>query len=291
MLNFEDLMNIKKNKYYFSRLLETKDIVPFVGAGMSAGIFPLWKDLLISFDLLEKEKESLNSLIDMGRYEEAASFLFNINKKLFVDTIKSAFDKKKIKINDISLATKKLPQITTDLIITTNLDNIIETLWEDYNLDLKIITPDSTDTLNDATQQNDYCLVKLHGSVEESSKYVLTKEQYDETYGITSENNIDFNKPFPSNLGRIMVSKTLLFLGCSLKSDRTLHVLDSIMRNFNDHIQHYAFLELSLSDEENILTERRLSKYGISVIWFPKNEFEAINTLLENLTQKKTLKA
>ena len=291
MTNFESLMNINKNEYYFSKLAETKNIVPFVGAGMSFGIFPMWKDWLNGFDLLEQEKKRLNLLVTNGEYEEAASFLFNLDKRIFIDTVKSTFNKNKIKIENISKATKKLPDITNDIIVTTNLDNIIETIWKYNNFELKVITPDSTDLLNDATQLNNYCLVKLHGSVEESSKYVLTKEQYDAAYGITSEENIDFTRAFPSSLGKIMVSKTLLFLGCSLKSDRTLHVLNSIMKNFNDHIQHYAFLELSSNAEENILTERRLSKYGISVIWFPTNEFEAINILLENLTQKKNLKA
>lgn len=291
MTNFDDLMNIKKNRLYFSQLSESNQIVPFIGAGMSCSIFPMWKDLLTRFDLLADEKSKIDVLINDGRFEEAASFLYNINSKIFIDTIKSELNKDKIEYGKISNATKKIPYITSNLIVTTNLDNLLEKLWEDNNMELKVITPDSTDILNKATQNDEYCLIKLHGSVEESSKYVITKEQYDNAYGVTSENKIDYNNDFPSNLGKIMISKTLLFLGCSLKNDRTLHVLNSIMQSFGNKVQHYAFMELSASEEENIKTERRLSKYCISVIWFPSKEYEAINTLLEHIPQKKTLKA
>ena len=129
--------------------------------------------------------------------------------------------------------------------------------------------------------------MKLHGSIEESSKFILTKEQYNNAYGVNSEESIDFSNSFVGNLGRVMISKTLLFLGCSLKNDRTLHILKSIIQHFGNKIKHYAFLQLEDNEDNNILLERKLNKYGISVIWFPKGEFGAIKTLLEHLQQSK----
>lgn len=287
MSTFSDLLKIKRNEYYFSELQLCKEIVPFLGAGITSAFFPLWGEMLRSkFTLLNNEKKVVNELVESGKYEEAASYLFNLNETVFIDTIKNIFDDRHIDVSKFTPLIKALPNISSNLIITTNLDRTIEKSFEISGRTLKIITPDCEDQLNDSINSNENYLIKLHGSVEEFSKYILTKEQYDAAYGIDSENHVDLSLPFPSNLGRIMAARTLLFIGSSLKNDRPLHVLNAIISQFNDHVKHYAFLQLRDNEDENIRTERRLADLGVRVIWFPANEFSAIDLFISNLKKK-----
>ncbi len=287
MKTFFELLKIEKNEYYFDELLKCKDIVPFLGAGVTSEFFPLWGEMLKSkFTLLEDEQTIVDDFVCNGKYEEAASYLSYINEVVFIDTIKDIFDDRHIDVSRFSMLIKTLPELAPNLIITTNLDRTIERSYEFNGKSLDVYTPDFNDQMNDSINSNNRCLIKLHGSVEESSKYILTKEQYDRAYGVDSENNIDFTKPFLSNLGRVMSSRTLLFIGSSLKSDRTLHILNSIITHFNKHIKHYAFLQLDEDKDNNIFTQRKLANLGIRVIWFPKGEFSAIDLFVTNLIKK-----
>lgn len=58
MSTFSDLLKIKRNEYYFSELQLCKEIVPFLGAGITSAFFPLWGEMLRSkFTLLNNEKK------------------------------------------------------------------------------------------------------------------------------------------------------------------------------------------------------------------------------------------
>lgn len=287
MKTIDDVYAIRRNKYHIENLSNTQTFVPFVGAGMSSDIYPLWRDLFEQFNLLPNEKIILNQYLSVGRFEEAASYIYSISKGLFIDTVKDIFSPSRLIGKNFSPALKILPQITDDMIITTNIDEVIETVWKNSGCVFdSIITPDFEDQFNRAITNKDKILIKLHGTVNESSKYVLTKEQYDKCYGVNSNDTIDFTKPFPRDLGRAMQSKTILFLGCSLKNDRVLHILKQIA-GWNEYIKHYALLSLSDNDDENTLRERELEKYGIFPIWFPKEDYSYIAIILEELSHLK----
>lgn len=280
MTTQNDIMNIRNNNYNIHELLRSESIVPFIGAGMSADIYPLWKDFLEQFSILPNERESLNRLIEEGKYEEAASFLFSISRGVFIDHVKNVFSPTKINEKSFSQSLLILPQIFYQMVLTTNIDEVIENVWNYNNCQFdSIITPDCEDQFNDAIINGKNILIKLHGTVRESSKYVLTKEQYDKYYGVDSSDQVDLNKPFPRDLGRALQSKTILFLGCSLKNDRVLHVMKQIAK-WNEYIKHYAILSLSENENENILRERELREYGIIPIWFPNKQYGYIYEIL-----------
>jgi hypothetical protein len=85
------------------------------------------------------------------------------------------------------------------------------------------------------------------------------------------------------SLVRLMfTSRPLLFLGCSLKTDRTVKVL----RALHDELAaltHYAFMEAPR--DPALFQERRRSllDMGISPLWFEEGQFEQIGQLLERL--------
>ncbi len=291
MSTFSEIQKLGKNMYYIDELKKKSNIVPFIGAGVSSCCYPMWGEFLRKFPLTKNEKILLEELLQKGEFEEAASYIQTCTgENIFNITVKETFGTHHLKEGNIPTYMKLFPQLANNLIVTTNLDAIIERVYEIKNKNLKVITPDMQDQMNDAIVTQYKYLVKLHGSYEESTKYVLTKEQYNKAYGIDSENRIDFQNPFINILSRLMVSRTFLFLGCSLSSDRTLHVLQQIVSRFNKFVQHFAILEMDDEEEENIIRERNLAKYGIYVIWYPKGEYDAIdiivNELFENLKFK-----
>ena len=68
----EILTNIKKGSNYF---------IPFVGAGLSKPIFPLWGEALIEIAELyfsnEENKRSVRELVEKKEYLKAAQFIKN----------------------------------------------------------------------------------------------------------------------------------------------------------------------------------------------------------------------
>ena len=277
-VSFEDILKIRRNKYQLDCLISSAQIVPFIGAGMSCTFYPNWRDFLLQFDLLPNEKEQVESMVFSGAFEEAASYVFSISQRIFNDTVKDVFSSRHIYESGFSKAQLLLPS-------TTNLDEVIEHIWRYKGLCFDaIITPDCEDQFNTAIVSGKHTLVKLHGSVQESSKYILTKEQYDDCYGSTESRDMGNN--FCVNLGRAIQAKTLLFIGSSLKNDRFLHVLHKIAR-WNEHIKHYAILSLPSSNTEATMRERELEKYGIFVIWFPQKQYNSIATILDYIAQKK----
>ena len=291
MGDIDYILDIRRNRHHLGELANAVSIVPFVGAGMSSDFFPMWREFLDQFDLLSEEKKHLHQFLDKGEFEEAASYIFSISKRLFIDTVKDVFSSAHFEGKEFNPSLKILPQISDSMVLTTNLDEVLENVWHcTGNKFDAVITPDCEDLFHDAIKNKGKTLVKLHGTVEESSKYVLTKEQYDKAYGISFEDVVDFSNPFPQNLSLAIYAKTILFLGCSLQSDRFLHVFKQIAQ-LNDHIKHYALLSLSNKDDENTLCERKLERYGIFPIWFPNGDYGSITTILYELMRlKKTLK-
>ena len=285
MNSLEDILKIRRNQYQLDCLIESEQIVPFVGAGMSCTFYPNWRDFLLRFDLLPEEKDYVKQLVDGGSFEEAASYICSISHRLFNDTVKDVSSPSHINESALSKAQLLLPSITNGMILTTNLDEVIEHVWKVKGMCLDaVITPDCEDQFNDAIITGKQTLIKLHGSVQESTKYVLTKEQYDHCYG-TAE-NVDAPNSFCKNLRRAMQSKTILFLGNSLKSDRFLRLLREIA-GWNEHIKHYALLSMPRNSTEATLRERELEKYGIFVIWFPEKQYDSIATIMNYVVQKK----
>lgn len=287
MKTIDDILNIRRNRYHFNNLLKAHSVVPFIGAGMSSDIYPMWFDFLNQFDLLSDERMHLDCLINTGQFEEAASYIYATSKEMFISTVKDVFSPSRLDGKEFSPSLKMLPKITDGVVLTTNIDEVLENVWqhEGQRFDA-VIMPDCEDQFNQAITDGSHILIKLHGTVAESSKYVLTKEQYDKYYGVISNDIVDFQKPFPRNLGRLIQSKTLLFMGCSLKNDRILHILNQIA-GWNEYINHYALLSLADDEEENIVRERELGKYGIFPIWFPNKDYDCIEVILYELSRSK----
>lgn len=132
-----------------------------------------------------------------------------------------------------------------------------------------------------AIQNNERCLLKLHGSIEETSSIILTTKQYDKFYGKSSRRN----KPLPRYLEKLFTTKKLLFVGCSLEFDRTLNILLECLKK-DEKISHYAIVPWFDNEIKNISQSRRLTQLGIVPIYFPEGDYCSVQNILRYLAQE-----
>lgn len=281
----------KNSKKRFNELIEAfkgEAPVPFIGAGMSIidvskNIYPTWVSFLdeIANDYMEEEfKEEYKELKDDKKYEELASFLQKkevVGKTLFDEQVKSIFSKEKLEGIKFPRKLLILPKLFKKQIVTTNLDQVLESVFgEEY----EVVLPSMSESTYKAIMDSKSCILKLHGDIDEESSWVLTKEQYDKRYNNREES-------FVANLGKLIGSKRLLFLGCSLEQDRTLEIVNIISQMAqNQYSKHYAFLE-DMGKENRKKREKYLvNEMHIYPIWFEKGKYESIEVLLEEIKKK-----
>ena len=75
----------------------------------------------------------------------------------------------------------------------------------------------------------------------------------------------------------------LLFLGCSLGADRTVHLIEEVAGSDPSMPKHYCFLQTPDSDTTRIEREHFLTQRGIYPIWYPSPHDESHIALLDGL--------
>jgi len=299
---FDEIMEIHNNKRNFNRLetdFKAGRIIPFIGAGFSCPQFPSWEELIYENSKKYGIEDEINKVISLGNLEEAASLLERKMGRLeFKDYFLETFEKENIgAFTDNQLW---LPKLFQSGIITTNYDHLLETLYkEQLKYEFELLLPrykKDEAAIDRVIRQDKPYLIKLHGDVARYEHCIITEEQYREIY--TGES------AYEKMLGRIFENKIILFLGCSLISDRTLTLLNNL--NNNRDIYHYAivplpkatrnlkepnkpnlyFSEETLSYKEELLKRiQQLSSLGIRPIFYPYEEYHMISVLFEKLFQ------
>lgn len=281
--------------------IKRKRISPFVGAGLSLPCgFPLWGgtinkvvEKLNGVSISEERAaqpglEYLNDVIkhiENNKYIEAVDILYNKARTHLDNFINTTFS-----LNsdlEIKGPVNLLPLISDGCIITTNFDDVIETVFINNNKPIQGYMH-GTQTKNQFAAklvQGDRCILKLHGTVSDPETYIFSKTQYDEAYG-NNENKNDFTKSLAKTLRQIFVSHSLLFLGCSLGQDRTLSLFQEVFSsNEFDIPEHFAILPDPDNNSERLSKEELLQKAKIKVIWYKviKNGNKQDHSNLENL--------
>lgn len=237
-----ELLELKNNKIRLDAIKKNREnIVPFVGAGISKGCgLYTWGELLHIIACEYLTEEEIDTLESNGDYMKYADEIIKVsgNSDMIMKRIREIFAQSNICENEI-------PQLIVSsfspMIVTTNYDNILEKASLHSRLgQLRPLLPCLVGQMNEAIQINERCLLKIHGSVEETQSFVFSTEQYKNFYG---EKNNRKGKLIPKYLLKIFSSKKVLFLGCSLEKDYTLDILEECIEN-NKSISHYAIVPL-----------------------------------------------
>ena len=257
-------------------------IIPFIGAGMSIGIYDSWglaleKMMEGQFIGRPSEAEAIKQQIKEGKYEQAAEMIYDKLKKLaFYNRLVAVF--KEDHIDDVKLKTmsvKYLPEIfKNSLVVTTNFDKLLEKVFLLYQHSFteKVALRHLTDwQAKHSARGGLHYLIKIHGCVSAPDEVVMTEKAYNDFY----------NKSFLhiERLSKILAGNYLLFIGCGLKEDRTVKLLQEV-----EHGDHYAILPMDGEPGENSFEKRRdfmTEKLNMNCIWYPKGKYNYVGDILE----------
>lgn len=284
-MDFEEIMafNAPYNQKNFDSLIEKirlNQIVPYIGAGMSMlfkDVYPSWGGFLNRTfkefaDPLQKE------VFDELSYEDKADFLYEeMGKVTFARHLKETFGQNHLEKDVCDFVDKSiylLPIIfEKGLVITTNYDKVIEKAYILHNVVLSVAHPGHFESLNGALRDNELLLYKIHGDISEPiDSIILTKAQYEYAY-----NNLQLIE----TLKQIYISKSMLFLGCSLERDRPIELLCEISKS---GMSNYAIFSCKNDDKK----ERRLqleNDYYTQGIIYPDGKHECVKIILEQIAK------
>lgn len=283
-ITFDEIMDYSDgNRKAFQSLCgNMENTIPFVGAGLSAFVYPCWNDFLMQTarELAMDDKKQAESLIKEQKYEKAAGVM---EKCLGAEKLRSgithAFGPDKLEDPEIFKIMKCqaafiLPDLFRKTVLTTNFDRVLEYVYSLRGIPFKSVgRPCRTKTLENALRgDNCPCLFKFHGDVGEAEDLVLTEERYDYCYREGGELIRELKAAFSAN--------SVLFLGCGLANDRAAEIFSGA-RIFSK--PHYAVME----NREDKAAEkyRRENWENISPIIYPPGRHEAVRKILEKLKE------
>ena len=253
------------------------NVIPFVGAGMSipSGHLP-WAEFLSNLgDEYPEVRDALNPVIEAHNYEEAAQLLFDeLGADVLHEAIANAMGRHRRRTDG---PVNLLPELFTNGAVTTNFDYILDFIYDAQNQPFtRTYCGQDIAHVGAQNANHPHCLVRLHGEAEISANRVLTRNEYAAAYG---ERSI-----LQGFLGQLIGLRSLLFLGCSLHTDRTYSALHSIRQaNAVEPVPHYAILPFP---GERQVRQRRefLSQAAIHPIYYPpETHDDSIEDLLITL--------
>ena len=277
--------------------LAKNNLIPLFGAGFTRAAYPGWFSLLHDMaDSFPNCQTKLDAQLNAGQFEEAASTLCaEMGEFEFQEELYQTFGPHTVPdaMNKLTPARKAIPRIFKGPMMTTNVDLCLEELYEHR---VEVLCPHTEYHLSQAhraLQTAAPILFKLHGSVTDREHMVFTKEAYDTVYPCSQQPT-----PLSETLSSIFRSRPVLFLGCSLDTDRVVQVLNACC----EHRSYFALVELPKETEneanpwEPLLLnadgteneayrQRRLfmSKHHIQCIWYPCDQYEALDWFLQAL--------
>lgn len=276
-MKLSELANYKSNKDYLDYISNNRaNIIPFVGAGISKGCgLYTWKELLHKIAEGYFKEEEILTLEKADCFTFADTIIEAVGSSDFVmQRIRHIFAHQEVLHNEIPYL---ITSMFSPLVVTTNYDKLLEDASVNSPLGvLKPLLPCLTGQMNEAILFNERRLLKIHGSIEETTSFVFSTEQYKTAYG---EKGNRANKYLPNLLYKIFTARAVLFIGCSLDNDRTVEILEESVKN-NSGISHFAILPYFSDESAQIKRNRELSRLHINPIFYPEGDYEAVSQIL-----------
>ena len=271
----------ERNEQRFNQLLEclvAQEVVPFIGAGISvSGGFPTWANHLRQQGRTAGiPPERVEAWLAQGQYEQIIDHIEQRHGlDIFAQEIRDVFGKRG-SIQDITLL---ISELFSDTLITTNYDRLLEHVFDTGDASrIQVINGVTAMALPDAEKVT---IIKIHGDFKDPAHCILGKDQYDAAYG---EAALDLYRPVPKILARYYSNNNLLFIGCSLRNDRTLQVFRATKAAAGDFLfpQHFAIEQAPEQCDDLVVRNSELSRLGITAIWYPKGQHEKVEAVLRH---------
>jgi len=275
----ETLGDIGTNSSNLALLEECKQqLVPFIGAGLSVDFgYPMWGQFLQETANDFGLGAQVVDLLARNKYEEVAEVLTANGPRRFNDALRLRFNDRGLPQRLGKCTVHHVPRIARGPVLTTNFDRVVERAFEEEaSRKIDVFYGSHIERASYAVQTSKRVLLKLHGDHADSASRVLTLSEYAREYGSTDPDRVDFERPLPSVLAQALGARPLLFLGCSLNSDRTTLVMARIAKRLPGLV-HFALLASSENTPDRI---KQLDSWGIRPLFFPVGQFPKIEQFL-----------
>ncbi len=263
------------------------NFVCLTGSGISRGLklknnkaTPDWNELLVnlknSIEESSNNTEELKNLNELLKPKgapgenliEAASILHRLNKKDFLDALVASVD---LCENETSETHKKIQALHPKGILTYNYDVAHENaIGKDNNWE--IILPNSNEKIINILKNklNKQFLFKMHGSVDEKTSMVLTRESYRDLFV-----KYPFYKAF---IQQIFTNYHLMIVGFRMSDPDFEMLLQNVFSTFGSPIQeHIVIKHISEKNDKDIVYKLR---YGLHFLYI--NNFPDIPEILSD---------
>ena len=292
-ITFMEIMNCyPDNKMVYDHIKrDCGKLIPFVGAGLSVPCYPLWPKALKQLAEQVAVPETKTQIVDMIEGEnpqllEAAQALEDYwGQRGMADHLLELFSAANIQEHKIELPHQSvwlLPLLFPGKpAVTTNFDRVLETVYHMQGCQFDTLILPNRQELQDQLRQGErHGLLKLHGDIGgetlEYSSIIFGKRQYEEAY--------QPGTPMVTNLQAWFSGKMLLFLGCSLKADEYLNLLQEVVQ-LHPGVTHYAILERTNKKDAAARARQLRDQWGIRALFYPKGRHEAVRVILEKLLE------
>jgi hypothetical protein len=279
-LRRNEILMLRGNEKRYTDLIDAfgrQQVVPFVGSGMSvpSGL-PTWSDLLRRVrEFTPCDPAEVERLLELSLFEEAADLLASgTNPRLLAERIEH--DLRIDEPNVIGGPVMLLPALFPRLVITTNLDDVLEHMYRSCEKPFShVLAGRELARYRSLKSTSLGFLLKLHGDCRQADGRVLLSSEYDVTYAAGSMVREEISLLYRLN--------SLLFLGCSLGADRTVRLIEEVAGSDPSMPKHYCFLPIPDGDAIRIERENFLTQRGIYPIWYSLPHDESVTALLDGL--------
>jgi hypothetical protein len=248
----------------FPSLIPKGRVVPFIGAGLSAELgLPTWASFLARLADGRVEPATAKTALENGELEALATLIIESAGPDLFDERLSVYDA----FSALSPVHQLLPMLFRHSVYTTNFDRAVENAYEQEGLPFSIVVrgSESWHGLAAAESLGERALVKLHGDSRIAGTRILSAEEYDIAYVPDS--------PLFRDLKYLLGAFVVLFMGCSLNSDRPMDIALLVARSLGrEGPRHYAFLPIPDTREMKADRERFLTARHIFPIWYPADD-------------------
>jgi hypothetical protein len=192
------------------QLVGERKVIPFLGAGFSAGLgLPTWDVLLkkIAADLeLELNYDEIREFAHQDNLQIAEFLYLRSHRQIgplrhIIERSMPAALKPSMSGVHVELVNLRAPQI-----YTTNYDDLIEQTYRELELPVSVVTlpRDVTPASADTTQ-----VIKYHGDLRHDETLVLTESSY--------YRRLDFESPMDLKFRSDLLGRSVLFMGYSFR--------------------------------------------------------------------------
>jgi len=272
----------ERNEQRFIQLIDRLSeemVVPFIGAGISVGGgFPTWADHLRQQGRTAGiAKEEIETWLSQGNYEQIVAHIEAAHgRDVFSQEIRDVFGKR----GSIQKITLLISELFKDTLITTNYDKLLEQVF-DAGAGREVQLISGINSMEHPAPKKT-TIIKLHGDIKYPAQCILGKAQYDEAYG---DKHLDLNLNIPKILSYHFKNNSFLFIGCSLKNDRTIQVFRATKETAGDYSfpQHFCIEQSPKNIKDLIERNIELLQLGITPIWYPHKKYDHPEIVLQCL--------